>query len=307
MRQSLSVVAVLMCSLGFASLAVADEDANKQLVRRHINEVWNKGNVNIVDTLAATNFVRFGPTSATSAHGRDAFKKYVTKTLSSYTGLQVAIDKITANDDKVVVQWTATGTFLGTDELPVTTKKSIKISGTSVTRIQAGKIVEERVSWDVLDWFRQVGIDPPLDQSQQNMALVHRAISETYNKGNISAIDGLFATRCIGHSLGDGETISGIEAFKDAVIKARTGFPDLYLTINDMVVEQDKVVAYWTARGTHKGEYRSVAPTSKPFTVSGLTMYRIVDGKIAETWSAWDRSELFRQLGVTPPEKTGSR
>lgn len=107
--------------------------------------------------------------------------------------------------------------------------------------------------------------------------------------------------------MGDGETISGIDAFKDGVIKARTGFPDLYLTINDMVVEQDKVAAYWTARGTHQDEYRGVAPTHKPITVSGLTMYRIVDAKIAETWAARDRSELFRQLGATPPTTAGRR
>ena len=303
MKLFLSSVAVLSCSLVSAATAVADEEANKQIVRRFVNEIWNKGNVKLADTLLAADFVRFGPTSRTSVHGRDALKEYVTKIRGAYTNFKVTIDEVTAKANTATLRWTVTGTFTGTDEIVVTGNKKVNISGTSMYQLAGGKIVEVRVSWDVLDWYRQVGVDPLPDQRQQDLTTVRRAITEMYNKGNTAAINEFFTTSVIGHSLGDGETTTGITAFRDGVTKARSAFPDLYLTVDDMVFEQGKVVVRWTARGTQKGEYHGLAPTNKIVKVGGLTMYRLVNGKIAETWSGWDRGELFRQLGVELPTK----
>ena len=54
----------------------------------------------------------------------------------------------------------------------------------------------------------------------------------------------------------------------------------------------------WTATGTHQGQFMSVAPTGKRFTITGITIDRIVNGQIVEEWQEWDALGLMQQLGV---------
>jgi MFS family permease len=82
-----------------------------------------------------------------------------------------------------------------------------------------------------------------------------------------------------------------------------TAFPDLELTLDELIGEGDTVVVRWTMRGTHLGEMRGgIAPTGKPFTVTGTTTNRVAGGKITEAWGNIDLLGLMLQLGlVTPP------
>jgi steroid delta-isomerase-like uncharacterized protein len=77
-------------------------------------------------------------------------------------------------------------------------------------------------------------------------------------------------------------------------------FPDLERTIDDLVAEGDRVVARWTARGTHSGDLMGVPPSGVVATSSGITVFRIADGRIAEEWSESDMLGLLQQLGAIP-------
>jgi len=80
----------------------------------------------------------------------------------------------------------------------------------------------------------------------------------------------------------------------------RTAFPDVHFTIEDQIAEGDRVVTRWTARGTHQGPLVGIPPTSKQVTMSGIAIYRLVDGKIVEQWGVNDMLGLLQQLGVVP-------
>ena len=69
-------------------------------------------------------------------------------------------------------------------------------------------------------------------------------------------------------------------------------------TVEDLIAEGDKVVARWRARATHQGEYAGVPPTGKEVEFTGISVYRIGAGKIAESWTVEDELGLMRQIGA---------
>jgi steroid delta-isomerase-like uncharacterized protein len=87
-----------------------------------------------------------------------------------------------------------------------------------------------------------------------------------------------------------------IDTFKETFSEAREGFPDLSVTVEDVMAEGDRVAARVTMRGTHCGEFQGVAPTGKRVEVKALDMFRISNGKIVEHWGhADDPTGYLRQ------------
>jgi predicted ester cyclase len=72
------------------------------------------------------------------------------------------------------------------------------------------------------------------------------------------------------------------------VLEVRSAFPDLHITIDDVVAEGDKVATRWTLRGTHKGEFTGITPTGKQLAMWGMSIDRVVGGRIVETWIRYD-------------------
>jgi predicted ester cyclase len=92
----------------------------------------------------------------------------------------------------------------------------------------------------------------------------------------------------------------GLESLKQLIIGLLRAFPDQHETIDDPVAEGDKVVARVRWTGTHQGEYLGVAPSGKQVTYTAITIYRIVGGKVVESWQEGDRLGLMQQLGIIP-------
>ncbi|HEY7537960.1 MAG TPA: ester cyclase [Gaiellaceae bacterium] len=90
---------------------------------------------------------------------------------------------------------------------------------------------------------------------------------------------------------------AGHRAYSEAMISA---FPDLERTIVDLVAEGDKVVARWTATGTNTGPFQGMPPSGKRATSSGITVFRVADGRIVEEWSESDMLGLLQQIGAIP-------
>jgi steroid delta-isomerase-like uncharacterized protein len=135
---------------------------------------------------------------------------------------------------------------------------------------------------------------------EENKADTRRAVDEFWNKGNMELLNEFWATNYIHHDPGTPE-VNDLEGFKQWVITTRTGFPDLKVTIEDIIAEGDKVVTRWTFRGTHKGELGGIPPTGKQVTMTGITIDRIADGKTVESWWNSDGLGFLQQLGVIPP------
>jgi len=127
-----------------------------------------------------------------------------------------------------------------------------------------------------------------------------RMIEEVYNKGRLDLIDDLIAPEYLGHDPALPRDIVGPPGEKELVAGYRAAFPDLRITIDEQIAENDRVVARWTARGTHTGDLWGIAGTGKDITVTGTSVDRISGGRIIESWSNWDTLGLMQQLGVVP-------
>jgi steroid delta-isomerase-like uncharacterized protein len=134
--------------------------------------------------------------------------------------------------------------------------------------------------------------------------IARREIEEIFNDGNLDVADEIIATDFVGHDPALPEPTRGPEGLKQAAGGYRTAFPDLTCTVVQQVAEGDTVVTRWTAQGTHEGELFGIAPTGKQATVTGISIERVVGGKIVEAHTNWDTFGLMVQLGVVPTPTT---
>jgi steroid delta-isomerase-like uncharacterized protein len=136
--------------------------------------------------------------------------------------------------------------------------------------------------------------------SEVNKTIVRRLVEEVWNKGNLSVADELFAPNYVHHDASTPDVGLGPESEKKRATLYRTAFPDFRLTIEDIIAEGETVVARWSCRGTHKGDLSGIAPTGKPFTISGISIARFASGKMVEGFINWDALGMMQQLGVVP-------
>jgi steroid delta-isomerase-like uncharacterized protein len=134
--------------------------------------------------------------------------------------------------------------------------------------------------------------------SELNKTVCRRLIEEVVNRGNFALVDTLVSQNYVYHGPG-GLELRGRDGFKQLVTLYRTAFPDLQMTIHDVVAENEKVALRWTARGTHKGDLAGIAPTGRTTTVTGIIVSRVVDGMLAEDFETFDEVGMLRQLGVS--------
>lgn len=137
---------------------------------------------------------------------------------------------------------------------------------------------------------------------EENKANARRAVAEFWNKGNMALFDEFWATNYVNHDPSNPE-VRDFNGFKKWVIAVRNAFPDLNITIEDIIAEGNKVVTRWTFSGTHKGEFGEIPPTGKQVTMTGITIDRIADDKVVESWWNGDDLGMMQQLGVIPPRE----
>jgi steroid delta-isomerase-like uncharacterized protein len=131
--------------------------------------------------------------------------------------------------------------------------------------------------------------------TEENKKVVRRWIEEAWDKKNLDIIDELHASDYAGHIVGTPGPVRGRDALKQLFASYLAAF-DMHRTNEFLVAEGDKVVAYDTYRVKHIGELASIPPTGKELTVTGIDIYRIVDGKIVEQWYEMDFTGLLQQL-----------
>lgn len=92
--------------------------------------------------------------------------------------------------------------------------------------------------------------------------------------------------------------LTGAEVLKHVWATLLAAFPDLHLTVEDMIAEGDKVVVRNTVTGTHRGEYLGLPPTGKSVTYNEIFIFRFVNGRVVETWGVVDVLSQMKQLGM---------
>jgi steroid delta-isomerase-like uncharacterized protein len=140
---------------------------------------------------------------------------------------------------------------------------------------------------------------------EENKALIQRFVGEAFNRGNLDVVDEIYAPGYVGHTAGFPGQTPGPEGVKEFIELYRSAFPDLHTTIEDIVAEGHTVAYRWTAVGTHQGELLGIPPSSNHVELTGITIERIEDGKIVETYNNFDQLGMMRQIGAIPtPEQS---
>jgi steroid delta-isomerase-like uncharacterized protein len=136
--------------------------------------------------------------------------------------------------------------------------------------------------------------------SEANKALIRRFYDHVWNKAEYWAADDLVAPNYLRHAP---TPIRGRDGIRETVEQVRAAFPDLFITIEDLISEGDRVAVRWHAYGTHKGvPFRGIEPEGRPAQITGITVTHFHNGQIQEEWSQWDMLGLMKQLqaeGVT--------
>ena len=129
---------------------------------------------------------------------------------------------------------------------------------------------------------------------------IHRWFEEVWNNKREDAIDEMFAEDGIANGLTDpdGNAIRGPEGFKKLHRAFVSAYPDMKITVEDTVVEGDKIAARCRVTGSHDGHGIGVTPTNRPVEFTGMTIIRVKDGKIAEAWNEFNFMEMYKQVGA---------
>jgi predicted ester cyclase len=139
----------------------------------------------------------------------------------------------------------------------------------------------------------------PTSDLEANKALADRFHEEIFDQGNLAAADEILAPDFVWYNPPQTVFLVGPEAIKQQAQDLRAFIPDFVLTDDDVIAEGDRVVIRWTLRGTAQGESGPV-----PVIYTGIDIFRIADGRLAELWQNTDDLGLEAQLSATAPMGT---
>ena len=128
---------------------------------------------------------------------------------------------------------------------------------------------------------------------EENKALGRR-LTEASNKQDYDAFDEIMGADYHNHNY----DLHGPEGYKQFLGMFTQAFPDFHATDEHILAEGDKVMLQGTATGTHKGDFRGIAPTDKKVTFGYVNIFRIADGKIVEEWDVYDVMNAYQELGI---------
>ena len=141
--------------------------------------------------------------------------------------------------------------------------------------------------------------------SEENKTLSRRVLEEVFNAGNLEVVDEIISEDFVHHDPAMPEEGHGRESVKESASMYRSAFPDIHMEVEDQIAEGDRVATRWTGTGTHEGDLMGISPTGNRVAVVGMSIDRIAEGQIAETWDYYDALGMMQQVGAIPfPEET---
>jgi len=135
---------------------------------------------------------------------------------------------------------------------------------------------------------------------EQNKAIARRAFEEILSRGRLELTQQFYAKDFVNHGI---HRDASLEEDQAALKGWHQAFSDVAIVPEKLIAEGDLVVVYWIARGTNTGTGNGLPATGKKAELAGITIWRIVDGKIREEWSAFDQLSMMQQLGLLPTNK----
>jgi steroid delta-isomerase-like uncharacterized protein len=144
---------------------------NKQIVHRFIEEAWNQGKTNVVSEMLANNCRFHDEVFPHLTSGADNFRRHIESCRAGFPDLRFTIDDTIAERDEVVVHWTARGTHKGQFLGMAPTNKKASVTGTSIYRLEGGRINESWANWNLMSMMEQLGVgSAPQEQANKQTA-----------------------------------------------------------------------------------------------------------------------------------------
>ena len=283
-------------------------EENKAVMHRWFEEVWSKGNLDLIDELVDPNSISRLPDGA-EVHGADNWKRWVAANRATYPNLQVTVEDMLAEGDKVATRWTARGIYQGESKF-LAPGKEIAFTSIGITRLASGKRVEsweEMNVWSLMQQFGWLPVWPegrtdfgwgepskaksaPGDR-EKNKTIVRRFFEEARGNWDPEQWDGMAHPDYVPHCP-DFAHLHSREEFKQSIIRSRDTSLNCRITVEDMVADGDRVAARWVQRGT--------LSTGKLFLFPVISICRIADGRVIEDWWACDAFNGSRKSLTLP-------
>lgn len=139
--------------------------------------------------------------------------------------------------------------------------------------------------------------------STQHKLILRRFFEELFNQGNLAAADEIVSASYVNHNAAPGER-PGRTGLTQFVADIHCAFRDLNVTIEEQLVDGDKVTTRWTVTGIHQGEFAGIPATGKAIAITAINIHRVTNGQIQEGWLNWNALGFLQQVGansVSPP------
>jgi len=137
----------------------------------------------------------------------------------------------------------------------------------------------------------------PRPELEKNKAVARRVFDEIFNQGKFEVADEIYAKDFVNHGV---HRDVGLKEDQDAARGWKLAFPDGKMTVLKEIAEGDLVTVLYTGTGTNTGEGNGLPATGKQIEARGITIWRIVNGKITEEWSEFDRLGIMKDLRLLP-------
>ena len=135
-----------------------------------------------------------------------------------------------------------------------------------------------------------------------NKELVRRFYKEVYGDWNMALVNDVVSPQFTSHDWPKNSP-RGPQGFTNFYSAIRSAVPDARYEVDDLIAESDKVVVRWRLLGTHKGDFRGIAPTGQSIVLKGIAIYRVENGKLMERWVVTDLHGLLEEMrGSSPPQ-----
>jgi predicted ester cyclase len=225
---------------------------------------------------------------------------------ASFPDIHFELDDAVVEGDQIAIRISASGTQKGELFGIPATNKHITWSGHRIMTIKDGRFTEGSNELDQVGIMIQLGVMPPMGMpgTSPDPAADKAAVQKLYDglsAGNFDVLDEVMDPLAVIHGDALAPLTRGSAAYKEVFKPIRAAFPDITATIENLVVQDDKVVSRVRWKGTHTATFMGfIQPTNKEMSWGEIVLDRFENGKIVERWYNTDVMGIFRQLGLVP-------
>jgi steroid delta-isomerase-like uncharacterized protein len=287
-------------------------EANKSLALRYFSEVFNKGDLTVLEEIAAPEFVFIMPTHDEPFRGVDGYKGLVSMLRGCFPDIQFTVEDIVAEEDKVLTRWTARGTHTGIPfptvigDVPAVGNR-FHIEGMTWHEISNGKIAKVTANEDGVGLITQLGrvlfpgqpsATPVPSSPEVNRSIVARYFGELMNQGDLAVIDELMAPDFAFHIPTIPDPVRGPEGMKQFVVGLRTAFPDAKFAPEYVIADEFQAAVRYQMSGTQTGDFLGAPASGNYVKDAGTDLFHFSGGKIVSVHVAEDAIGLLQQMSV---------